>query len=319
MAGEVQVTHELLSRKELHDAWNWLISRIQARPANPGLLCYFDNKCWDDDPARDDYEEHHARTCLMLGRLYVASQFGDHRSLIGMVHGMPAPEVIWVGRYLDRDSRTVIANVERFRNHLSEHLAFWICLGVENKQRGRAYQPENIEFTYSKPHIQPEDKGPDGLYLEIAPSNRIEIHSVKSSIRNPQSQISSHGFRTLGLANPRDPQGSMPLLDELWWLVYYEDGLIRLDKLVDQCLNSLHTDLQQLLRIGLVTTSAINAVVVANSRYSSERLFGGFQYVKPDITKRFATYIGAVNWQVLAAGTYEVVNQILHDRGIDTE
>jgi hypothetical protein len=318
MVVNTPVFHELLSRQELQEAWDWLLSRILVRPTNPGLICYFDNKCWDDNPAKPDYEEEYARTCMVLGRLYIASQFGNHRSIIGMVHARPAPEIIWVGNDLDRDIRTVIVNEERFRNHLSEHLAFWIRLGVEIKQRGEAYRPNALEFTYSKPHIQPEDKGPDGLYVEIVPSLKVEVQSVKSSINEPQSQISTLQFRTTGIPCPRD-QPRKPLLDEFWWHINVGDGLIRLDGLVNQCLNSLQTDMQQLIRLGLINAGSLNAVVVADSSHSAERLFSGYHYLSPDIARRIATYIGAANWQLLASGTNAVVKQILRDSGVDAE
>lgn len=317
-AGNIPTTHKLLSSQELQDAWNWLLSCIQVRPENPGMICYFDNKCWNDDPSKPDYKEDYVRTCMMLGRLYLASQFGDHRSLIGMVHGRPATEDILVVTNLDRDSRTVITNEERFRNHLSEHLAFWIRLGVEKKQRGQVYQPETNEFTYSKPHVQPEDKGPDGLYVEIAPFQKVEIQSVKSSINDPQSQISTAQFRTTGKPCPRE-QPSKPLLDEFWWHMSCDDGLIRLDGLVDQCLNSLQTDTQHMLRLGLIKVGVLNAVIVASSRYSSENLFIGYHYLTPDITRRIATYIGAVDWQRLASGTKNAVIETILKCGVNIE
>jgi hypothetical protein len=318
MVVDVPEIHELLCHQDLQEAWEWLLSSILMRPTIPGLICYFDNKCWNDDPAKPNYEEDYARTCMMLGRLYISSQFGDHHRLIEMVHGRLAPEIIWVGHDLDRDSRTVITNEERFRNHLSEHLSYWIRLGVEIKQRGQEYHPDTIEFTYSKPHVQPEDKGPDGLFLEIAPAEKVELQSVKSSINDPQSQISTALFRTTGKACPRE-HPSKPLLDEFWWHMTCEDGLIRLDSLVDQCLNSLNTDMQQTLRLGLIKTGVLNAVVVASSQYSSENLFTGYHYLTPDITRRIATYIGAVNWQLLASGTLNTVIQIFLKSGVNIE
>jgi hypothetical protein len=308
--------HELLPCEDIMSAWNWLLSIIQARPTNPGTICYFDEKCWNDDPSRADYQEIYPHTCLMLGRLYVTSQFGDYRNIIDMVHGKTVQAVVWSGENLDRDSKSVISDERRFRNHLSEHLAFWIRLAIEKKQQGLTSPPTDNNYTYSKPHIQPEDKGPDGLYVEVFPTQKVEIQSVKSSINDPQSQISTSEFRNTGNPCSRDQKGK-PLLDEFWWHVNFDDGLIRLDHLLDDCLNTLDTSSSQLVRIGLIKSGALNAVVVANAQYSDESIFAGYHNINPDISKRIATFIGSMNWELLARDTRGVVTKIISDCGVN--
>jgi hypothetical protein len=306
-------TCELVSSQELQEAWDLLLCKVEIRPLAPGRICYFDNKCWGDDPTQPDFAVSLAQTCTMLGRLYIASQFGDHRSLICMTNGQPSPAIIWTIGNLDHDIKAVINSADRFRNHLSEHLSFWVRLATERKQRGKAYHPPQTEFSYSKPNIQPEDKGPDGLYVEVAPDYKLEIQSVKNSIRNPNSLISSAQFRSKGIATPKK------LLDDFWLLYHQSDGLRRMEDLLDRTITPLHPNTTQQLRLGLIKTSSCNAVVIADSRYACDDLFQGYDYVTPEIAKRFATYIGAFNWRNLAAETNKVVKCILQDRGMCDE
>ena len=301
---------ELVSNHQLQEAWDLLLCKVDVRPQVPGQICYFDNKCWGDDPIQPDFEVSFAQTCTMLGRLYIASQFGDHRSLICMANGQPSPAITWTTGNLDHDIRAVIASADRFRNHLSEHLSFWVRLAIERKQRGTTNHPSQAEFSYSKPNIQPEDKGPDGLYVEIAPDYKLEIQSVKNSINNPKRLISSAQFRSKGIATPKK------LLDDFWLLYHQSDGLRRMEDLLDRTMTPLHPNTTQQLRLGLIKTSSCNAIVVADSRYACDDLFQGYDYVTPEIAKRIATYIGAINWRTLAAGTNKVVIRILQDQGI---
>jgi hypothetical protein len=309
MLVEEQQIHELLTNRELQEAWDWLLNYVQLRPTNPGVVCYFDNKCWNDDPASPNYQEEYARTYTMLSRLYIASQFGDQRCLIEMANGACAQPIFWVAGYLDRDIRAVIDSVPRFRNHLSEHLSYWIRLAIEKKQRGANYRPNQSEFAYSKPNIQPEDKGPDGLYVEVAPAYKVEVQSVKNSIGNPRNLIASSKFRASGKPTPKK------LLDDFWLLRYNSDGLLRLEELLDRVLTPLQPDATQQFRLGLIKTSYCNAVVVGDTQYANEDLFHGYEHVTPEIRTRIATYLGAVNWRALAAETNRSVIQILHING----
>lgn len=300
---------ELITAHDLQEAWDWLVNYIEIRPTVAGTSCYFDNKCWRDDPNLPEFENEFAEICVMLGRLYIGSQFGDSRNLIEMVHGRAAQTVRLLSGNLDHDVSAVVLSVPRFRNHLSEHLSFWIRLAIEKKQRGAAYQPLQMEFAYSRPNIQPEDKGPDGLYIELAPEYRLEIQSVKNSIGNPRSLVASAGFRTKGNPQPRK------LLDDFWLLRHRHDGLLRLEVLLDQTLDMLDADTTKQLRLGLIATSSCNAVVVANTQFASEDMFVGYEHVTPEISQRIATFLGAVDWRTLATETNNSVKQILRTGG----
>lgn len=303
---------QLLSSEQLDEAWLWLLNLIQSRPNAPGINCIFHSTFWGDNPQIPDYEDNLLRISTMLGRLYLASQFGDHRSLISLAHGNGSPSINWVPGPLDRDIRTVITTDHRFRNHLSEHLSFWIRLAVEKKQRGVDYRQDQIEFSCSKPNIQAEDKGPDGLYVEIAPLYKIEVQSVKNSIGNPRRAVASPQFRRSGIACPKH------LLDDYWLLINRTDGLKRLEELLERTLVPLQPSNDQQLRLGLIKLSSYNAVVVSNSRHARESLFDGYEHISYDITKRIATYLGAENWRALALRTNAVVVGILRDRGLLT-
>ncbi|MBL8078942.1 MAG: hypothetical protein JNM55_13335 [Anaerolineales bacterium] len=300
---------DLITAQDLQDSWNWLVDYIDIRPTVPGISCYFDNKSWRDDPLLPEFEEEFPRMCLMLGQLYIGSQFGESRNLIEMVHGRAAQTVHLAAGNLDHDVEAVLLSVPRFRNHLSEHLSFWMRLAVEKKQRGAGYQPPQIEFSHSRPNIQPEDKGPDGLYIEVAPQYRLEIQSVKNSIGNPKALIASAGFRKN--ATPTRKK----LLDDLWLLRHKHDGLLRLEVLLDQTLDILDVDTTKQLRLGLIAGSSCNAVVVANTQFANENLFAGYEHITPEIEQRVATFLGAINWRSLAAETHNCVKQILRRGG----
>jgi hypothetical protein len=297
---------ELVSGDDLQNCWERLINLIQLRPTAPGNICYFDHKSWGDDSQL----AVRTQTSEMIGKLYVASQFGDHRSLIDMANGLQAPSIVWVEGNLDRDLRAVISSASRFRNHLSEHLSFWIRLAIEKKLRGIDYRPQKAQFTYSKPNIQPEDKGPDGLYIEVAPTYKIEIQSVKNSIGNPKSLISTSKFRSRGIATPKK------LLDDLWLLFHQNDGLRRLEDLLDRTIMPLQADTTQQLRLALIKTSSCNSVVVADTHFAKEELFNGYHHVTPEIAKRIATYIGSTNWRELANGSNTIAKRILRNAGL---
>ena len=89
-----------------------------------------------------------------------------------------------------------------------------------------------------------------------------------------------------------------------------------MEDLLDRTMTPLHPNTTQQLRLGLIKTSSCNAVVVADSRYACDDLFQGYDYVTPEIAKRIATYIGAINWRMLAAETNKVVKRILQDQGM---
>lgn len=294
---------EIVSNNRLDNAWRWLLSEISPRPNSPGNICLFDHKCWRDDTHLDETSE-------MLAILYIASQLGDHKKIIGMVNGLLCPAVIWQGVSLDNDVQGVIESEKRFRNHLSEHLAFWIRLAVERKNRAANPGNQSIEFSYSKPNIQPEDKGSDGLYVEITPSYRIEMQSVKNNLSDPKPYISSTSFRNKGTAQ------SKKLLDDFWRLKHKNDGLVRLEQQLDGLIGPLGLSAEEKVKLALVQRGAYNAVIVANDFYANENLFEGYEHVTSDKNKRIATYIGSKNWKMLASKTWKIVKGILSTFGV---
>lgn len=294
---------EIITACQLETAWSWLVSEITPRPSSCGTFCFFDHKCWKDDTNLDETSE-------MLSVLYLASQLGNHKEIISMTNGHPAPPVVWPGILLDSDIVAVIESENRFRNHLAEHLSFWIRLAIERNKRETESDNKSIEFSYSKPNIQPEDKGPDGLYLEFLPSTRIEIQSVKNNLSNPKSYISSPSFRNKGIAQKKK------LLDDFWRLKHKNDGLVRLEKQLDSLLGPLALGPEDKVRIGLIQRGAYNAVVVADDQYADETLFEGYEHVTNDKQKRIATYIGAKNWKMLASKTWIAAKMKLSKFGV---
>lgn len=292
---------EIIPSSELEMAWNWLLSEVKPRPADIGKYCLFDHKSWRDST-------HLVETSQMLAVLYIASEIGNHKSIIEMANGSACPSVIWNGTSLDNDVAAVVKSEDRFRNHLSEHLAFWIRLAVERKKR-KSTSNSHVAYSYSKPNIQPEDKGPDGIYLEVEPP-RIEIQSVKNNLTNPKSYISSSSLRNKGIAK------SKKLLDDFWRLKHKNDGLVRLEQQLDSLVSPLGLTAQEKVKIALIQRAAYNAVVVANDKFADESLFEGYEHVTVDKTKRIATYIGSTNWKKLAAETWKIVKSKLSKFGV---
>jgi len=302
--GHISVV-EIITASRLEAAWCWLLSEIAPRPSSCGIFCFFDHKCWRDDTHLDETSE-------MLATLYIASQLGDHKKIIGMANGLSYPSVVWNGFSLDGDIVAVIRNERRFRNHLAEHLSFWIRLAVERKKRMSGSNGQSMEFSCSKPNIQPEDKGPDGLYLEILPSHRIEIQSVKNNLSNPKPYISSTSFRTKGRVKPK----SRKLLDDFWRLKHKNDGLVRLEQQLDSLLAPLGLSAEDKVKFALVQRGSYNAVVVADDQYADEGLFEGYKYVTSDEQKRIATYIGSKDWKMLASKTWGATKSKLSRFGV---
>jgi hypothetical protein len=294
---------EIITVSQLEAAWCWLLSEVSPRPESYGIFCFFDHKCWKDDTNLEETSE-------MLSVLYLASQIGNHKEIIGMANGHSYPSVVWNGLSLDSDIVGVIKNERRFRNHLAEHLSFWIRLAVERKKRMSKSNGRSIEFSCSKPNIQPEDKGPDGLYLEVVPSYQIEVQSVKNNLLNPKPYISSTSFRAKG-----NPKGRK-LLDDFWRLKHRNDGLVRLEQQIDGLLGPMDLNTEDKVKFALVQRGAYNAVVVADDQYANEDLFEGYEYVTEDQKKRIATYIGSKNWKLLASKTWWATKSKLSKFGI---
>lgn len=287
----------------LQNAWQWIVSQMTPRPSSPQSLCIFDQKYWRlgrklqplcvDDICLDKWAD-----------LYLTSQFNDLRTILDMVNTGTFCDVIVYGNSIDPDIRSVIDSARRFRNSLSEHMAFWVRLATEAQLRNCS------KFGCSLPNIQPEEKGPDGLFMGLGAVDRVEIHSVKNSIGDPSRYIVSPSFRKYGIPK-RGKQ-----LDDFWLKANRNLGLAHLDRMLSQVLDSLDVNAQQSIRMALLSQCNYNAVIVANNAFAKIKSFEGYQRVTPDATRRIATYIGATKWKEFAEKTRRRVKQKLVRAGV---
>ena len=293
----------LISGGDARLAWNWVLQQMSHRPIAPQSLCLYDRKHWKigstpgplctDSPCLNNWAD-----------LFLISQFSDLSTILRMVNLNVFQEVIAYIIPLDPDIKGVIISPSRYRNALSEHLAFWTRLATEAQIR------RSCAFACSLPNFQPEDKGPDGLFMGLGSVNSVEIHSVKNSLRNPAPNISSPGFRKNGIPK-RGKQ-----LDDFSRKANENFGLGRLDRLLSQVSDSLGVTSQQDIRMALLLDCGYNAVVVADDAFARIDLFDGYQRVAPDVKRRIATYIGAVDWKEFAEKTRQTVEQKLKRAGV---
>jgi hypothetical protein len=193
----------VVTARQLADVWNWIVQEISARPTTPQVVCIYDLKLWGRGAVTGPLEPI-TPFINALAYLYLASQLGDSRTAVCLVNDGIAGDIVVHDGQLDPDVRAVIENSTRFRNALSEHMAFWVSLATQKKQRARS------RFACSQPNFQPEDKGPDGLTLIYGANPMMEVHSVKNSVNQPTPLISSPQFRRGGRAIKQKQ------LDDFW-------------------------------------------------------------------------------------------------------
>lgn len=283
--------------------WSWLSKSLSARPSNPQTDFYYDQKSWTNlgiatalapkSPFTDN-----------IAFLYLISQLSDPKSIVSLANNGVTFNVILPSTNLDSDISVVINNKDRFRHALSEHLAFWVQLATISKI------PGIIGFGCASPNFQPEDKGPDGLSLSLGTSAKIEVYSVKSSIKNPSQLIASRKFRTKAKAE-RGKQ-----LEDFWLCVNKGWGLGRLDRLLDNICGPLNISPTQKIRYSLLNECAYNAIVVANEVFGQEKIFHGFHHITPTPNRRIATYIGSTRWKSVAEKTRQAVTAYLVGNGV---
>lgn len=293
----------LISRGEARLAWDWVLQQMSRRPSIPQSLCVYDRKHWKiggtPKPLCTD------SSCPNYwAELYLISQFSDLSTIINMVNMSAFQDVLAYASSLDPDIKGVIQSAKRFRNALSEHLAFWTRLATEAQMR------KSSAFACSLPNFQPEDKGPDGLFVGFGATDSVEIHSVKNSLHNPAPNICSPSFRKNGIPK-RGKQ-----LDDFWRKTNENFGLGRLDRLLSQVSDSLGVTSQQSIRLALLADCAYNAVVVADDSFAKIDLFDGYQRFPCEVQRRIATYIGAVNWKEFAEKTRRIVERKLKRTGV---
>jgi hypothetical protein len=300
----------IVNGHELLDAWNWLVENMSPRPRQDDGLCIYDLKLWGGVSTRQPLEPSYCIMCA-LGHLYLASELGDLNAILDMVHGNSAQDIIVPTGRLDADVRKVVESKRRFRTALSEHLAFWVRLatGAQTEDCSKS------KFACSLPHVQPEDKGPDGLFLSTGEVNQVEIQSVKNSIGDPQSLLSTEQFRSKGRTSK---SGKSKLLEDFYEYAYKNTGLVRLDRLLSDLCRLLNVPAVKSIRMGLLsnTTCSYNAVVVADHQYARIQLFRGYQYVAQSAKHRIATYIGSTRWNEVAEQTRQFALKKLRRLGL---
>jgi hypothetical protein len=284
---------------------------MSSRPTSPkDNLCLYDHKLWGTEPIPEPIGSHDSAPEL-LACLYLTSQLGDLAAILEMAHGGQPPDVVIYTDTLDLDIRAVVESPRRFRNALSEHLAFWTRLATH------VQTVDDTKFACSLPNFQPEDKGPDGLFASHGDLLKIEVHEVKNSSGHPGSRIANNDFRAKGgVSEPRTGKKTGLLLVDFW---LFENGIVgfhRLDRLLSQILNMLNLPADQILRAGLLPSCTYNAVVVADDRYGDIGLFRGYEHVTKQIERRIATYIGATSWGELAEQSRQVAAQTLAKLGV---
>lgn len=291
----------ILTSAEAQDAWDWVTQNISARPATPGTTCIYDRKSWQGKPL-DQTDRPHVETA---GHLYFISQLGNDQAIMRMVNGDGAQPVIVYTPSLDPDVAVVIKSKRRFRTALSEHLAFWVRLATASLT--------GVDFASTLPNFQPEDKGPDGLFVSTGSSTDVEIQSVKNSINDPRTLIATRELRTRGTGLEKKGK----LLDDFWLLANKGFGIKRLDRMLSKVYMYLGVSPAQQVQMGLqLGICRYNGVVFADEVHQCSDLFEGFEHVCRDPFRCIATYIGSDSWVAFAESTRQYVLAYLVGKGI---
>lgn len=298
----------VIEANRLEAAWQWLVSSLSPRPEEPSDECIYDHKVWRDGICEGPLVTQD-RIPQFLGDLYLASQL-CFEGVIGLVNNGIANDVVHYGASLDADLTPVVSDDRRFRNHLSEHLSCWVRLAIERKTSQAAKR-----FAHTQPNIQPEDKGPDGLFLLVPESGVIvELLSVKNSTGPPQQLVSSRPFREGGEA---DGTKRPAMLEEFFLIASGKKvGLTRLDNKLSEACSHVGFKADQRRRQAWLLEKSYNGVVVADDQYAKQEMFSGFRYVHCDPTKCIGTYIGSQCWAELAEAVRQHVLGVLKNKGL---
>lgn len=296
----------LVPAQKLQESWNWLVTNISDRPKLAEADTFvFDHKKLGTELALVKYSDvNHVET---ITSLYLASQFcADPNEIIAVVNNEPTDVGVFTQK-IETAIHKLIDNYASFPNALSEHMAFWTQ--VATFVRTRLFPT----LIVSLPNTLPTDPGPDGLSLAFDSKNRmiVEIRSVKSSINKPNPLISTPSFRSGGDAKP-DKQ-----LEEFYLVATTGYGFVKLDKLLSGAFASIGKPTDKFVRAGLLQNSSkFNAVVVANSNYSSSKLFNGYERIPRLAKDRVATYIGADEWEKFAENVRTCVIETVQAAGV---
>lgn len=298
----------VVRKHEVREAWNWLLENISPRPDQHCDVCIYDLKVWGSTDVKQPLSPMDS-VGAVLGRLYLTSELGDLGAIINMVNGADAQDVIVPPGDLDEDVKNVIKSKKRFRDGLSEHLAFWVCLATATQLYN-----DGSKFACVLPHVQAEDKGPDGLFLLVGLTTKVELQSVKNSKNDPSYLLSTKSFQKKGQVSSN---ARKRLLEEFYKFANQQSGFTRLSQRLSDLCGYLGVQADQKIRMALLsnTSCSYNAVVVADHQYARPDLFKGYQHVTRDIEHRIATYIGSTSWVEVAEATRQVVLQILKQSG----
>ena len=291
-------------------AWQWWFDNISPRPnPNQGDEYMFDQKKWGQ-----------LLTCLLHGdtqhvshvaTLYLTSQITANPSeILLMTQGQPF-EICISEPGLDPQIKKVVENPEKFPHALSENLAFWVQLASIIKTG--LFQ----NFVVTLPNTKPTDPGPDGLSLLFDSDGNpvIEIRSVKSSINDPSSKISTADFRR-GL-DPDPAVSPDAQLDEFYLVIKDGYGFTKLERLLVSAFQSIGRGSNNILRIGLVRNqSSFNAMIVANDQHASTDRFYIYSRIPRPPTQKIATYIGSDNWETFSENVRSNVVDTLKSAGM---
>lgn len=295
---------------ELEDAWTWWKNSITLREALGVDADYIrdSKKFKPPGAALADYMDlfNGSTATCMVARLYMTSLFGHLPSINRMTAGGNAFDVSTLSP-LDHDIGVVLNDERRFRNGLSEHLAFWARQADAAAWVARVI--DNAVFAMSKPNLQPEDKGHDGLILLFGSTTAIELQSVKNSKSSPRSLLGSKSFRTSGVAG----EGAM---DDIWRLRNKNHGMNRLEDMTCQAVQSLGLGLDDTARLALTNDFSTNIVGVADAKHDNPSLFDGYEHVGGDKESRIGTFLGARAWVKGAEAVRNEVLQILANRSL---
>lgn len=281
----MQLTH-LMTPTQTRAAWAWLLNNLPPRQAIGRDFSYDDLVAWQDVIGR---LLHPSPTVFdQINVLYSMSTFCDARELKDLVNGVAAPKVA-VPTPLDKTLRDLYASETRFRHSLAEHLGFWVPLAIRKRAEPTAV------VAGSKPHVLPEDTGPDGIVLDCT-RMIADLVSIKSSLKSPRSMIASSAFRRSGVPAKKKP----PQLDEFQLYDKRNHGFTKVANLALNLASAAQLNLSKQAENALFATLAYHAFVVGSHQHAAPTLFDGFGHIANTSTRRIATYVGAADWKVFA-------------------
>jgi len=293
----------IVKRKELKRAWAWLRAGVPSAPPHNGVLLYNDLSGWSD-ASGNRLLNSAGEVPSTLASLYLASQLGNISSILDFVNEVSPASSIRIEQ-LDEDVRKVVSSKTRFRAALSEHLAFWVRA---------AYSPVlgsgKRRLAMQQPNMQPEDKGPDGLCLELGSRPRAEVLSVKNSINSPLSLIRSGSMGSHGVAKGK------AMLDDFQRMRTKGLGITRLQRSIVQLVDYAQVSYDERIQAGLLVRAAMHGIVVADHKHADVSLFAGFAHIKGRPRQRKCTYIGSVRWSDVAEGARSMVIKKFQQCGV---